>query len=204
MGFTSPQLLGTASLIGQIGGVASSAIGGYYGAQTQKINMGAQAAMAESNARIAEAGAQSVLLQGRQQAGALTLQAGQLKSRQRVALAANGVDLGVGSAAELQASTDVMAGIDANTLLANAVRSAWGYRAQGVNYQNEALVARASAKAVKPGAGLAASLLSGASNVAASWLAMKGAGMFDGGEDIARANRTDDPIYALGTSRKWW
>lgn len=122
----------------QIGGLASGAIGGYFSARTAKINAETQAVVADSNARIAELGAQSVLQQGEKQVGALTLKAGQLKGAQRASLAANGIDLGVGSAAEILASTEVMTEIDKNTLNANAVRTAWGYRAQATNYQAEA------------------------------------------------------------------
>lgn len=50
-----------------------------------------QAAVADINARISELGAQSALYQGQQQVGALTLNAGRLKSSQRAAMAANGI-----------------------------------------------------------------------------------------------------------------
>jgi hypothetical protein len=175
MGFSSSQLA-SASLIGQIGGAATSAIGGYYGAATQRATLRGQAAIAESNARLAEMGAQSVLLQGQQQVGALTLKAGQLKSRQRVALAANGVDLGVGNAAELQASTDIMTEIDKHTLEANAMRSAWGLRTEAMNFQNEALTRRATADAMNPGMAAASSLLGSAGSVASSWYAFNKGG----------------------------
>lgn len=171
MGFTSSQLA-TASLIGQIGGGVTSAVGSYFSAATQKINLNTQAAIADSNARIAEVGAQSALLQGQQQVGALTLKAGQLKSSQRASMAANGIDLGVGNAAEIQASTDIMKEIDANTLTANAVRSAWGYRTQAVNFQNEALMKRAGADSISPGMAAAGSLLGSAGTVASSWYSL--------------------------------
>jgi hypothetical protein len=170
--------LATASLVGQVGGGISSAVGGYYSASAQKASMKAQAAIADTNARIAELGAQSALQQGQQQVAALTMQAGQLKSRQRAAMAANGIDLGVGNAAEVQASTDIMKEIDSATLEANAVRNAWGYRTQAVNYQNEALMSRASAKGINPGMTLATSLIGSATSVAGSWYGMKNAGMF--------------------------
>jgi len=96
MGFTSTQLA-TASLIGQVGGMATSAVGSYYSAATQKATLKGQAAVADINARISELGAQSALYQGQQQVGALTLNAGRLKSSQRAAMAANGIDLGVGA-----------------------------------------------------------------------------------------------------------
>lgn len=171
MGFNSSQLA-TASLIGQIGGGVTSAIGGYFSAAAQKATLKGQAAVADTNARIAELGAQQELFRGQQQVGALTLQAGQLKSRQRTAMAANGIDLGVGTAAEIQASTDIMKEIDKNTIEANATRSAFGYRTQAVNFENEALTKRATAGAISPFGSATSSLLGSAGSVAASWYMM--------------------------------
>ena len=189
MGIPSAQLA-QASMVGQIGGAATSAIGSYFGAATQKAVLNGQASVADSNARISELGAQSALMQGQQQVGALTLRAGQLKSSQRTAMAANGVDLGAGNAAELQASTDIMKEIDANTLTANAVRSAWGYRTQAMNFKNEALTRRASAGAISPGMAAASSLLGSAGSVASSWYGMNRAGMFgDDSEYRAKLNK---------------
>lgn len=202
MGFTSSQLA-TASLIGQIGGAATSAIGSYYSAAAQKTALQGQAAVADINARIAELGAQSALYQGQQQVGALTLKAGQLKSGQRATMAANGIDLGTGNAAEIQASTDIMKEIDANTLTANAVRSAWGYRTQAVNFENEALTKRATAGTISPFGSAVGSLLGSAASVAGSWYSLNKSGVF-GKTDIEQANRTSDPIYTLGQSRNWW
>lgn len=179
MGFTSSQLA-TASLIGQIGGGVTSAIGSYFSAATQKAMLKGQAAVADANARIAELSAQSALYQGQQQVGALTLKAGQLKSSQRAAMAANGIDLGVGNAAELQASTDIMKEIDKNTIEANAVRSAWGYRTQAMDLQNEAMTKRATAKMVSPFGSAASSLLGSAGSVASSWYALNKAGLLKG------------------------
>ena len=189
MGIPSAQLA-QASMVGQIGGAATSAIGSYFGAATQKAVLNGQASVADSNARISELGAQSALMQGQQQVGALTLKAGQLKSSQRAAMAANGIDLGTGNAAELQASTDIMKEIDANTLTANAVRSAWGYRTQAMNFKNEALTRRASAGAISPGMAAASSLLGSAGSVASSWYGMNKAGMFgDDSEYRAKLNK---------------
>lgn len=92
---------------------------------------------AEANAKISEMGAQSALAQGQQQIASLTLKAGQIKSTQRAAMAANGIDLGEGNAAEVLASTDIMKEIDKNQIEANAIRTAWGYRTQGVAAQIE-------------------------------------------------------------------
>jgi hypothetical protein len=179
MGFSASQLA-TASLIGQIGGAASSAIGSYFSAATQKEVLKGQAAVADINARIAEQGAQSALYQGQQQVGALTLKAGQLKSSQRTAMAANGIDLGTGNAAEIQASTDIMREIDKNTLELNALMNAWGYRTQAMNLQNEALTKRATAGLISPFGSAASSLLGSAGSVASSWYAFNKSGASSG------------------------
>jgi len=101
-------------------------------------------------------------------------------------MAANGIDIGQGSAAELQASTDIMKEIDANTLTANAIRHAFGYqtqatnaRTQGVNARNAALAQQAAASGISPGMAGATSLLGSATKVAASWYGMNKAGVFD-------------------------
>lgn len=159
-------------------GAVNSVISSYYGASMQRENLKQSAVMADINARIAELGAQSALLQGKSEVAKLTQQAGQLKGRQRAALAANGVDLGVGNAAEIQASTDLMKEVDAQTIKSNALRTAWGYRTQGMNYQNKALTDRATASGISPvGSGIS-SLLGGAGQVASQWYGLQREGAF--------------------------
>ena len=172
--------IGGAAMPLMIGGMLSGAIGGFFSAKAQKYQLKAQAIMADTNARIAEMGAQSALMQGEQEVGNLTLKAGQLKSTQRASLAANGVDLGVGNAAEIIASTDIMKEVDKNTTMANAIRNAWGYRMQGTNFTNEALTARNTASAISPGMSAFSSLMSGAGNVAANWYMMNKVGAIGG------------------------
>ncbi|MDR2839319.1 MAG: hypothetical protein LBV49_12255 [Azonexus sp.] len=75
---------GKVGLIGQGFGLLNSTMGSYFSAASQKSNLKFQAQMAELNAKQAEKTAQSALNQGNQQAVAITLQAGHLKSRQIV------------------------------------------------------------------------------------------------------------------------
>lgn len=192
MSFSSPSM-SQASMIGQIGGAATSAIGSYYSAAANKATLLGQAAtlngqayIADTNARIAELGAQSALDQGQKEVGRVTMRAGQIKSSQRAAMAANGIDLGVGNAAEVQATTDTMKEIDSNTVTANAVKSAWGYRTTAVNFKNDALMKRAgadslsrSADSISPGGAAFSSLLGSASSVATSWYGLNKAGAFN-------------------------
>jgi hypothetical protein len=176
MGFT-PATMGQVGLIGQIGGMATGAVGSYFSAQTQKTNMETQAYLAGVNAKMAEISAQSELNRGQKEVGRLTLQAGQLKSRQRASMAANGIDLGVGNAAEVLASTDIMKETDALTIQDNATRSAIAQRAQAGNFENQAIVARGAAGAISPFSSMAGSLLGSAGQVASSWYTLNKNGM---------------------------
>ena len=91
---------------------------------TQALRVG------EINARLAEMAAETEQTRGQIEYGSFTLKKGRLKSSQRANLAANGVDLGEGSAAESLVSTDIMGEIDGQTIISNAVRTAWGYQTQ--------------------------------------------------------------------------
>ena len=106
-----------------------------------------------------------------------TMAAGRVKHSQRASLAANGVAVGEGSAAELQASTDLIKEIDVNQMNENALREAWGYRMQGANYNNQALSHEAQKQNKWDVFG--ATLLGGASQVSTNYMLMASTGMFD-------------------------
>lgn len=156
----------------QAAGAVSGAIGGFYSSRMTKNQLAFEAEMSRINARIAELGYRGAMERGQKEVASLTMQAGQLKSRQRTAMAANGVDLGEGNAAELQASTDLMRELDKRTLESNAVRSAWGYRTEAANLQSSALMKEGSASGISPFMAGASSLLTGAGQVASSWYLM--------------------------------
>lgn len=154
-------------------GVVSSAIGTYYSSKAQKEDLAFQGRMAEINARLAESSAQSALLAGQREEQKAKLATANVKSQQRAGMAANGVDLGVGSAVNVLSSTDLIGEVDANTIKANAVASAWGYRVQGANDSGQAARSSSASRAVNPAGNAGASLIDGASRVAGSWYAMQ-------------------------------
>jgi hypothetical protein len=170
---SAPSSMGMASMGMQVAGAITSVIGTYYSAQASKSQLAFQAAMADTNARIAEKNAQQTLLAGQREEQNVRRRTGMLKSEQRVAMAANGIVLGEGTAANIIASTDISGEIDANTVALNALRSAWGYRTQGTSYSNEAVMSRANASAINPNMNAASSLIGNASNVAGNWYQMK-------------------------------
>lgn len=160
-------------------GAASSAVGAYYGAESSKQSLNLQAGLADINARMSESAAQQTLLTGQREEQKSMIATAQLKGTQRASMAANGIDLGVGSANQILTTTDVMGEADANTIHANAVRNAWGYKTQAVNQTNQALMSRASADAINPTLAATTSLIGSAGQVAGNWYQYNKAGAFD-------------------------
>ena len=165
--------IGAASLGMQGVGAVFGAIGAFMSASANQSMLRGQAEIAEINARTAESNAQARLFSGQRQEQASMLGTATLKGRQRVGLASQGVALGTGSAVRTLTDTDLMGRIDANQIAANAVREAWGYRAQATNLQNEALTKRATAGAINPLLAGATSLMGSAGSVASSYYGMQ-------------------------------
>lgn len=134
----------------QAAGAVSSTVGSFFSSQGQKSALKSQAAIADINAKLAELTAQSATRSGQLEEQKTRLATANLKGKQRAAMGANGVDLGSDSAVNILTTTDTMGEIDANTVAANAARAAWGHRVQGMNYTNEAIGARATAKSINP------------------------------------------------------
>ena len=141
---------------------AMSAGGAHASAKAQKLNLKSQAAMDEINAGIARQQAEGAFIQGRHQIMQNTMQTGQMMGSQRASLASRGIDIGYGSAAEIRAGTAAMREIDYNTLSANALRAAWGYKTQVTDLENRALMGIANSNAISPGKAAFGSLLTDA------------------------------------------
>lgn len=179
---TTGQGLGAAGLILGIFGAVNSAIGTFYEARSAKNAFKAQAltlefeqTQANANARLAEQDAQAEIQAGHDELARMTLAAGQEKASATVREAARGVVSGVGSAAEVQATRELMKQIDSMTINANATRAAGAMRIRGANMSGRAGLlgasaenARASGRLLRPGAAAGASLLSSAGPVASS------------------------------------
>ena len=167
---------GYASLISQ--GIAStiSAFGSIGVTKHNNAIAQSQANIARLNAQIMERQAQGTLRAAEKAIVSKTMQAGQVKSTQRARLAANGIAVGVGSAAEMQASTDIIKEIDANQIKSNAVAEAWGTRMKATQYEGQVLMAEANKQSAALNFGT--TLLSGASQVANNYMLMGAQGVF--------------------------
>lgn len=162
----------------QIAGAMSSAIGAYSSIKGQKAQLRIQGILDGINATQANATADSVLAAGQHEQQGSMLRTADLKSTQQADFASRGIDLGEGSAARVLTSTDVMGAIDSNTIAANAVRSAWGYRTQATNDSNAGLAANSTADALNPTLSAGTSLLGSAGGVASNWYMLNKAGAF--------------------------
>jgi aspartate/glutamate racemase len=180
-GFT--QAMGVAGPVLSLVGMANSAIGAYYGAKSQQLTLQSQALsyqfqsqMSGINARMIEAQAEQIWRAGRQQEMQAGLKAGAVKSATRASLAARGIQAGVGTAAELIATTDLMKEIDLITINSNTVRAVEAERMRKVGVEATGAMQAVSAQnlltsagTISPFASMSTSLLGGASSFANSW-----------------------------------
>lgn len=154
LGLTAMQTLTAGTAIAATGISAMSAIQQGRAAQ----------ATARNNAQMAEYAAQDAQKRGEEEAAAIQRKGAALKSSQRVSLAAKGLDLGYGTAADLQDQTDFFTQSDAATARTNAGREAWTLRARGSNEMAQGNAARSNANLSAAG-----TLIGGAGKVASRW-----------------------------------
>lgn len=178
------QAIGQAGPILQVAGMATGAIGSYYNAKIQQTQLLAQGdnlryqsqsqamalqfqkEMMALNAELAEADAQQIMLAGEREAGKVSRAYGRAKNSNRASMAARGIQLGEGSAAEVDASIELAKQVDMLTINANRVRAAEAARMQRVNYSNQSLMSGVSASNVAMMGELsAANLASSASSI---------------------------------------
>lgn len=156
---TAAQAITLAATVGSTVLAASSA---YQQGQVAKQT-------AKNNAKMAEVAAQDAQVRGEEEAAAVQRKGASLKSAQRVSLAAKGLDLTYGTAADMQDQTDFFTQSDAATTRTNAGRDAWNQRARG-----QAMLQQGRADALNSQYQAAGSLLGGAGQVADKWYRYKG------------------------------
>lgn len=172
--------------------------------------LGYQASIERLNARNHQVSKKMMQNAGEHGIARYSLSAGNVKARQRAALAKNGVVLGEGSAAELQDSADFIRAIDMNAMKSNIIMQSFGYDIQSLNANAKADALAAQRTGVmaqkhgaemvdtneyfipsdyissfnkamyNPGGMAASSLLGSIGNVAQSWYNMKQTGVFGG------------------------
>jgi hypothetical protein len=106
-----------------------------------------EAKVDEANRKQASAAASDALNRGETDVLNESRKRSQLVGAQRAAMAANGIDVSFGNAADVTADTEMFASQDAQTLRENAAREAHGYDVNAANYGAAAEASRSKATA---------------------------------------------------------
>lgn len=176
--FSAPQSTGTTSL-GSMGtvmgivGAVGGAVNGYYASRLNQIQNKWASVIAEENAKMAELQAEDALRASQVRIGEISREAQQVKSGQKVAMAANGIAMTGGTYAEVLTTTDIYKEESIREETLRGYREAWGYRMQGVNYAGQASGYASSAASSNPLASAGAGLLSGGVNAAYNYAKFK-------------------------------
>ncbi len=127
----------------------------------------AQAGLLDYNAQIADAQAADAVTRGQEEENRYRQGVRTLVGSQRAGFAAQGVDIGTGSALDVQGDTAFLGELDALTIRTNAAREAWGHRASATDLRNRARVTRETGVFAEQGARAAgnAALIGGVGNI---------------------------------------
>lgn len=117
-----------------------------YGAYAQDQAGKEQKKLANKNADMLDAQANDEVARGEEDAMAIRRRGRVLKGAQRAAFAAQGVDVGTGTALDLQNETDESTVVDEATARRNAARTAWGLRTNASNQRLGGRYARAAGR----------------------------------------------------------
>lgn len=176
-GFDTAQIMGNIASPLMIFGALSSTYGVFSQARSMRSQLKYQAGIADINARLSNLAARGAMAAGEREQQAIKIKTAQTKGSQIAGYAASGVDVTSATVNQMLDSTEFYGEVDALTAESNALNAAWGYKTQGVNFQSEAAMSRASASGINPTASAAGSLLGNAGYVASSYYRMKKTGV---------------------------
>lgn len=98
--------------------------------------------ISNNNAKLADQQAHDEMMLGAQQSEKSVWRMRATQGAQRAAMAASGVDSGVGTASDLQDETALYGAADINNIGIDSARRAWGFDAEANNYRNQGAQAR--------------------------------------------------------------
>lgn len=174
MGIAAESLKGLSTIASGAGAVMG-AVGALDSAEANASASMYQAGVARNNQTIADQNAAYALQAGRVAEQNQRQRTKQTVGMQRAQMAANGIDIGSGSAANLQADTAAVGELDALTVRNNALRQAINYRQQGADFGANAgfLDDRAGYARDAGTLGAINSIVGGAASVSDKWLRWK-------------------------------
>jgi hypothetical protein len=165
-----------------VAGVASGGIGAMGASATADANAASynyKAQIASNNAIIAKRNAGAATEAGGVQAQNNDLKTKNMTATQLVTQAANGLDVGSGTNVNVRDSAVALGYLDTLTILNNAAKNSAGFKAQGMNFEAEAGLDKASAENAKTAGefSIATSLLGAAGSVSDKWIGYKTKGV---------------------------
>ncbi|KQN09822.1 hypothetical protein ASE85_02490 [Sphingobium sp. Leaf26] len=148
-----------------IAATAISTLGAGYGALQANSQAKYQARVADQNAKLSAESARQETDNTRDAALQHYRKVAQLQGQQRVAMAAGGLDVDFGNAADLAADTDMLAREDARRIYDQGAENVRGFNIEGSNYRAQAAASRQAASGALIGGAfdMAGTALGGAS-----------------------------------------
>ena len=167
--------LGVSSLVTGLIGAGSQANTERYRAKSAELNFEHQRDMMQLNKRMLESHAQHIGRAYNKQIAIRTMKAGRDISSTKASFAARGIQMGVGSTANVFASAELLKEIDRLTMNVNKVKAMNTKRAQAVNmgirgdmYGMSADNLFSTASTISPFMNMSSTFLTGASSIASS------------------------------------
>lgn len=159
-----------AAVLGVIGGVVN-AVGAIQQGKAQAAQATYQAQVARNNAIIAKQNAAYEIEAGKVEEQTQRLKTNLTIGETKAIQGASGLEVGVGSAEDVVASTATIGELDALTIRANAARRTYSYETESTNYTAQGSLYDMEAVAAKKAAAIGAfgSILGGISSVAGKW-----------------------------------
>lgn len=140
-----PVTAGVVASVATIGSAGVSAYGQYKAGQAQKAAANYQAEVDKRNAVVAQENANMERQAGIEEQRRQRLKTAQVIGQQKVAMAANGLDINSGTAADLLKDTAELGELDALMIGYDAERRARNHGVQGSNFMSQATLNQMSA-----------------------------------------------------------
>ena len=147
-----------------IAATAVAALGQGYSALSTNAQEKYASRIARQNARLENERAKDALQRGGEEARRFQRKLGQEMGQQNAALAANGIDITFGSAANVRGDTAMFGREDTRTIHENARREAQGYEINAANFLSESKAAKMRGRSalIQGGFNMASTILGGA------------------------------------------
>lgn len=158
MPFLTAFLIGSAiaSTAVEVGGKVAAGNADKRAGAAAKAAADDQASISDYNAQVADQQAADAVAQGTTEEDRFRTQVRGMIGTQRTGFASNNVDVGYGSAVDVQGDAAKLGELDALQIKTNAARAAWGYQVQAEDYRKQADVTRKTGVAQQAAAGAAA------------------------------------------------